>query len=46
MRTRCLVCVGLKSVFVRAYIRVRYGRVEHVSQYCRARPGQRIFEAR
>lgn len=33
-------CIGIKPVFVRAYIRVRYGRIENVSQYCRSLPYQ------
>lgn len=29
-----------KSVFVRAYIRLRYGRIENVCQHWRSYPGQ------
>lgn len=36
----CLVCAGLKPVFVRAYTRMRFGRLENVIQHCRSYPGQ------
>ncbi len=29
-----------KSVFVRAYIRLRYGKIENVCQHWRSYPGQ------
>lgn len=29
-----------KSVFVRAYIRLRFGKIEHVCQHWRSAPGQ------
>lgn len=32
-----------KSVFVRAYIRFRFGRIEHVTQHFRSYPGQLAF---
>lgn len=38
--TPCLHCAGLKSVFVRAYTRMRLGRLENVIQHCRSLPGQ------
>jgi hypothetical protein len=33
-----------KSVFVRAYIRMRLGRLESVCQHWRSHPGQLSFE--
>lgn len=30
----------LRLVFVRAYVRIRFGRIEHVRQHWRARPEQ------
>lgn len=39
----CLVCAGFKSVFVRAYIRMRLGRLEKVTQHCRSTRGQNGF---
>jgi len=32
-----------KSVFVRAYIRIRFGRLEHVCQHWRSSPYQLNF---
>lgn len=32
-----------KGVFVRAYIRIRRGRIEHVCQHWRSYPGQLSF---
>lgn len=32
-----------KSVFVRAYIRFRFGKLEHVCQHFRPAPGQLSF---
>lgn len=43
MTTTCLICAGWKPVFVRAYTRLRLGRLENVSQHCRSRPGQHQF---
>ncbi len=37
---KCFVCAGRKPVFVRAYTRMRYGRLENVTQHCRSYPGQ------
>lgn len=31
---------SIKNVFVRAYIRFRYGRLENVCQHWRSHPGQ------
>lgn len=31
---------ALRSVFVRAYLRFRFGRLEHVCQHWRSHPGQ------
>ena len=33
-------CSGIKPVFVRTYIRFRYGRLENGSQHCRSLPYQ------
>ncbi len=32
-----------KSVFVRAYIRLRFGRIENVRQHWRSHPGQLVL---
>lgn len=32
-----------KNVFVRAYVRFRFGRIEHVCQHWRSWPGQLSF---
>lgn len=40
MINNCTLCSGVKPVFVRAYIRRRYGRIENVSQHCRSLPYQ------
>lgn len=32
-----------KSVFVRAYVRLRFGRIEQVCQHWRSYPGQLSF---
>lgn len=37
---KCLVCTGFKPVFVRAYTRMRLGRLEKVTQHCRSTRGQ------
>lgn len=34
------VLTKVKSVFVRAYLRFRFGRIEHVCQHWRSHPGQ------
>lgn len=39
----CLFCSGWRPVFVRAYTRIRFGRLEYVIQHCRSRPGQHRF---
>lgn len=40
----CVACAGHKPVFVRAYLRMRFGRLENVTQHCRSYPGQyRLF---
>ncbi|MFK8268378.1 hypothetical protein [Capnocytophaga cynodegmi] len=36
----CISCSGLKPVFVRAYTRFRYGKLENVTQHCRSLPYQ------
>lgn len=38
--TLCVQCAGGKPVFVRAYTRMRLGRLENVIQHCRSLPGQ------
>ncbi len=40
---QCVLCAGGKPVFVRAYTRLRLGRLEHVTQHCRSRPGQHQY---
>lgn len=37
---RCISCAGIKPVFVRAYTRIRFGRLEYVTQHCRSLPYQ------
>lgn len=32
-----------KSVFVRAYVRLRYGKIEDVRQHWRSHPGQLVL---
>ncbi len=36
----CISCTGLKPVFVRAYTRIRFGKLENVTQHCRSLPYQ------
>jgi hypothetical protein len=33
-------CMYPKSVHVRAYVRFRFGRIEHVCEHCRSNPRQ------
>jgi hypothetical protein len=34
---------AIRRVFVRAYLRIRFGRLEHVCQHWRSHPGQLTF---
>jgi hypothetical protein len=34
------ICAYPKSVHVRSYVRLRFGRLEHVCEHCRSFPGQ------
>jgi len=37
---KCISCTGFKPVFVKAYTRIRYGKLENVTQHCRSLPYQ------
>lgn len=37
---KCISCAGVRPVFVRAYTRIRFGRLENVTQHCRSLPYQ------